>query len=84
MVLYSNGFGETNISFQINVDVRTTQPLDSDDTALSAGTIIVIVGSCIVVILLALLITIRLKKRKRKISGVTKIYFVASWQTEIA
>ena len=44
-----------------------------------AGTIIAIVGSCIVVILLALLIAIRLKKMKKNISGMINIYNFTSW-----
>ena len=45
------------------------------------GTIIAIVGSCTVVTLLALLITIHLKKKKRGISGKTNIYNFFSGET---
>ena len=80
LVLYSNEFGKTNVSFHINVvdESPTIQtPISTNYNAASTGSqvvsslpigaIVAIVGSLVAIALLALLVTIYLKKRNRGI-----------------
>ena len=80
LVLYSNGLGETNVSFQINVvdESPTIQtPISTGYSAASTGSqvvsslpigaIVAIAGSLVAIALLALLVTIYMKKRNRGI-----------------
>ena len=78
LVLYSNGFGKTNVSFQINVvdELSTIQPPVSTNynaastgsqvvSSLPIGAIVAIAGSLVAIALLVLLVIKYFKKRNR-------------------